>query len=96
MNFRGPQALNDRVENCAKSEMARDSWLNAVAPVESYCSLAYSALACFRMGMSGSASFSEGEPAEHWPQPRSISGSEDTGRRDRQDEHKRWWRGLWK
>jgi len=23
----------------------------------SYCSLAYSALACFRMGMSGSASF---------------------------------------
>ncbi len=26
-----------------------------------HCSFAYSALACFRMGMSGSASFREGE-----------------------------------
>ena len=30
--------------------------MNAVVPVQNYCSLAYSALACFKMGMSGSLS----------------------------------------
>jgi hypothetical protein len=45
-----------------KSVIRPKSWVNSEqcgrpVPAASYCSFAYSALACFRMGTSGSASF---------------------------------------
>lgn len=41
---------------CARSHQASQAMANISRP-SNYCSLAYSALACLRIGMSGSASF---------------------------------------
>ena len=44
-------------ENCQAETTGSDPRLNIAAGESSYCSFAYSALACLRIGMSGSASF---------------------------------------
>jgi hypothetical protein len=50
--------------DCEKYPKKRpEDFSQAAAPTSAYCSFAYSALACFRMGMSWSASF------HGWGQP---------------------------